>query len=103
MNFIDSKKSIIRSSMPTSPLEMFDINEYLSVSELENISQEFRVSKKVNSVFNYLSNLSGEDRNKKIAEYNDLIDKAKDRQSKKIYLYLGISASSDIISMLLTD
>jgi hypothetical protein len=100
-NYIDTKRNILALQRPNSPLELFDVNEYLSIHEIENISQELRTSEKINSVFNYLADLSEDERKSKINEYNILIAKIKKQESKKIFLDLGISASTDLMSTLL--
>lgn len=78
------------------PITLFEINEYIPVTELHLLIESLGVPKNINSLIKYLIGLNIEERKEKIKYYNEEVRK---RYSKKIAQYqwldFGYSATLD--------
>lgn len=81
-----------------SPVDIFEINQYVSVTELDSVvrsSGGFRHGKRL---FDTLAPLSPEARNNKIKSYNANIEKLiKKKRAKKMTYDLGFDVASEVV------
>ncbi len=98
---INEFKSSLNRDFKLNPslnlLSIFEINDYISIEEFEQSTNNTLVRKGLNSLFNELSNLNNKDRQEVIKKYNLEINKiVKSRKLKSESLDLG----SEVINIL---
>lgn len=81
-SFIDNKKQITSGIMPISPIDIIEINDYISITELEAVLSKDTVNPHSKRLMESLSELSNEDRIKKIDHYNVEVNKKINKQNK---------------------
>lgn len=77
-------------------LDLIDVNEFFSLSEINEFSKCLLMPPNFNSLFSYLNGLNQEERYKKVTRYNALLEQEKKKyKNKKMIIDLGVSAAVD--------
>jgi hypothetical protein len=96
LNYNDFKINLKDSEQIINPILLFEINDYIPVREFNNICEVFNTSDKSQNLIKYLSNLTDRDRESKIKEYNDTIEKRLSKIiSRKQYMDFTYNAALD--------
>lgn len=74
-SFIENKKKINSGILPISPIEVIEINDYLPITELEDVLSKDFVYPRSKRLMEYLSGLSDDERKQKINLYNQEVSK----------------------------
>jgi len=98
-NYVTERQKIIMKK-PILPVSLIEVNEYASVTELYSLSKKYFSPNNFNSILGYLLNLSTEEMEEKIIEYNKLVEgKINRRKIASSLLDISITAACDAIGM----
>lgn len=88
-----------KMEMP-SIIDIFEVNEFIPVNEVEDFANNFDTTRKLNSLMSYLASLNSNDRTNKISEYNKEIDKLRSKKIKRqTALDIGFTSATDIAGL----
>lgn len=93
-SFIESKQKINSGILPINPIDLIEINDYIPITELENILSKDVIYPNSKRLIEYLSELTEEDRKAKITEYNFEVTKKINKNHKSAY---AIDLSQNIL------
>lgn len=100
-SFIDSKQKINSGILPISPIDIIEINDYISITELEDVLSKDVVFPNSKRLIESLSELSDEERKTKINQYNTAVTKKLNRRTKsKDAIDLGQNVVMDVTGAL---
>jgi hypothetical protein len=95
-DFIASKDQINSGVLPISPIDVIEINDYLPITELEDILSKSVIYPDSKRLMETLSKLSPEQRIAKINEYNKAVEEKLSKSGKhKNIIDLGTNAAMD--------
>ena len=81
-SFIESKQKINSGILPISPIDVIEINDYIPITELEEVLSKNVVYPNSKRLIESLSELTDEERKSKIAEYNLEVSKKINKNNK---------------------
>ena len=98
-DYVTERQKIITKT-PILPVSLIEVDEYISVTDLNALSKSYFSSDNFASILGYLLSLSVEDMEKKIIEYNSLVEKKINRQKKVSSLIdFSVTAGTDAIGL----
>jgi hypothetical protein len=101
-SYVNTRKPFINDRKKIYPVELLEVNDYLTLTEIESFASNYRTPSKLNALLSYFLNLDDEDRNIKINEYNQAIDLLiRRKQQNKTFLDLGITAATDAVGLVI--
>jgi hypothetical protein len=100
--YVNDRKSFINAKKKIYPVELLEVNDYLSLAEIESFASNYGTPSKLNALLSYFLNFDDEERNIKINEYNQAIDLLmRKKQQNKTFLDLGIAAATDTVGLVI--
>jgi hypothetical protein len=98
-NYINNRQAYMAKNI-FSPINLIEVDEYISVSELSTISQRYFSAANFNSIISYLLSFSPEEMNKKIKEYNQLVEKdINKKKNRATVIDFSTTAALDTIGL----
>lgn len=99
--FSNFENTIMTGVSQLNPIDIIELNDYISITELESVLSKDLVYPNSQKLLESLSSLTLEERNNKISTYNSEVKKRINKSSKsKGAMDLGLNASLDIVSAL---
>ena len=100
LSYVTGRQKLIENK-PMLPVNLIEVNEYMSMADLNSLSKRFFSSDNFGSIINYLLSLTPENMEKKIIEYNDLVEKDINRKRKlSSAVDLSVTATTDVIGLI---
>ena len=93
-NYINNRKANLSKDI-FSPINLIEVDEYISVSELSTIAKGYFSAGNFNSIISYLLSLQPDEMYKKINEYNQLVEKDINKK-RNIATAINFSTSATI-------
>lgn len=81
-SFIENKEKVNSGILPISPIDVIEINDYISITEFEEILSKDIIFPNSKRLIESLSELSDEQRKAKITEYNSEVSKKLNKNSQ---------------------
>ncbi len=78
-------------------ISLFDVNDYISIKEFEDGISSSIIRGGMNSLFSELSNLEQQDRDEKVREYNDNVEKSLGKKNKVSH---GLDLTEDAVGLM---
>lgn len=82
-SFIDNKVHINSGILPISPIDVIEVNDYVPITEFEDVLGRDVVYPKSKKLIETIAVLSDEERKKKIAEYNSAVSKLVNKNASR--------------------
>jgi hypothetical protein len=100
-NYVAERQKII-ADRQILPVSLIEVDEYVSVAELNSLSKEYFSAGNFTSILGYLLGLSSEDMERKIVEYNALVEKEINRRKKiTSAIDFSITAGTDALGLVI--
>lgn len=98
-SYIDEKKKLATGILPISPIELIEVNDYISITELEQVLNYDQVFPNSKRLMETLADLSDSERKKKIAYYNNEVKKSNRKIIGNGAVDLGENVALDALGM----
>jgi len=99
-NYINNRHTLLSKGI-FSPINLIEVDEYISISELSALSKKYSSPENFNSIISYLLSLPHEEMQKKIEEYNQLVKKdINKRKNISTAIDFSITAALDALSLI---
>ncbi|MCU0445129.1 MAG: hypothetical protein MUE85_09435 [Microscillaceae bacterium] len=82
-SFIESRQKINSGILPINPIDVIEVNEYISITELEEVLSRDVIYPNSKKLIESLSELTEEERKRKIAEYNLAVNEKINKKNKR--------------------
>lgn len=89
--FLQCRDNILKNKQTIAPINLIEVNDFISLRDIDSISKIFFTPEQFSSIFSYLDSLSDIERINKIQEYNKLID-----EKHKKHGIIGVGADFTI-------
>ena len=100
LSYLTGRQKLIENK-PMLPVNLIEVNEYMNMTDLNSLSKRFFSPDNFGSILNYMLCLSPENMEKKIIEYNDLVEKEINRKRKlSSAVDLSVTATTDVIGLI---
>ena len=100
LSYVTERQKIIEKK-PILPVSLIEVNEYASLNEINDLANKYFSPGYFSSILNHLLSLPSEDIEKKVSEYNSLVEKEINKAKNKSFaIDLSVSLGTDLIGFI---